>query len=93
MQFDHARREFRYPEDRRATGRLRRIDREIVNPIVQKKFCFPLASEPAALLFAETHDDNHRHVEDVPRPCRQQEYQDAQREDFVQTAFGDMSIS
>lgn len=76
------------------------------------------------LSFAGTRDDIRRHVEDIPRPCRQQqclvrvrkrpatanltsasrypsscacfwqqEHQDAQWEDFVQTEFGDMSIS
>lgn len=123
-QFDDVRREFRYPENRRAAGRLRRINREIANPIVWKRFCCPLASELAALLFAETRDDIRRHVEDIPRPCRrqqclvhvrkrpatanlmsasrypsscacfgQQDNQDAQWEDFVQTMFGNMSIS
>lgn len=123
-QFYDVRREFRYPEDRRAAGRMRRIDREIASPIVQKKLCCPEASELEAFSFAETRDGIRRHVEDIPRPCRrqlclvhvrkrpatanlisashypfscacfwQQEHQDAQREDFVQTVFGDMSIS
>lgn len=123
-QFDDVRREFRYPENRRATGRLRRIDREIANPIVRKRLSCPLASELEALSFVGTHYGIRRHVEDIPRPCRrqlcllrvrkrpatanlisashypsscaclwQQDNQDAQREDFVQTAFGDMSIS
>jgi hypothetical protein len=121
---DHVRREFRYPEDRRAAGRLHRIDREIANPIVWKRLCCPLASEPETFSFAGTRNGIRRHVEDIPRPCRrlqcllrvrkrpatanlilasrypsscayfwQQEHKDAQWEDFVQTAFRDMSIS
>lgn len=116
--------EVRYPEDRRAAGRLRRIDREIANPIVRKRLPCSLASEPQTFSFAGTRDGNRRHVEDIPRSCRrqlclvhvrkrpatanlisashypsscacfwQQDNQDAQREDFVQTACGDMSIS
>nr|WP_258366124.1 hypothetical protein [Komagataeibacter rhaeticus] len=123
-QFYDVRREFRYPENRHAAGRLRRIDREIANPIVRKRLSSPLPSEPRAFLFAETRDDIRRHVEDIPRPCRrlqcllrvrkrpatanlisasrypsscacfwQQDNHDARWEGFVQTAFGDMSIS
>jgi len=53
-------------------GRLRRIDREIANPIVWKRLCYPLASEPEAFSFAGTRDGIRRHVEDIPRPCRRQ---------------------
>ncbi len=123
-QFYDVRREFRYPENRRAAGRMRRIDREIANPIARKRLCCSLASEPQAFSFAGTRDGIRRHVEDIPRPCRrqqclvrvrkrpatanlisasrypsscacfwQQDNQDAQRERFLQTTFGDMSIS
>lgn len=69
-QFDDVRREFRYPENRRAVGRLRRVDREIANPIVQKRLSYPLIAEPKAFSFSGTYDGIRRHVGDIPRPCR-----------------------